>query len=585
MTDDQDHIEELTLEAWLAGSLATADNVRVERHLQVCTECAQLLEEIELADDAIVTRLRQMERVGQFGLSSPHQDSNLWFGILAVQANLISSQQFLDACRFWSSDPTRPLADVLFQQGWLSAADRQRVDELLAERLDQRQSVPLKQNLLKDTQSESARGTVMLPPLASEKIELKQLYSTGGIGQVWMAYDHILGREVALKELLPEKTGSPGNRDRFFREARVTAQLTHPGTPPIYEFIEEDGRCWYTMKFIHGLTLTELIGQYHAEKLNHEDTLAHLIQLLNYFVAVCNTIAYAHSKQILHRDLKGDNILVGDFGEVIVLDWGLAKELSEAEPDNVTDTDNFSEQHTSAFNTLDGERLGTPAYMAPEQARGAIDEIDFRTDVYGLAALLYEILTGQPPFVGQDVQQVMQDVENTSPRSPCEFTAYIPSRLADICLQGLAKSRSGRQQTALEIGSAVQGWVVQQAQRRQTEQERELFFNLSQDLLAIHDKELRFRQTNPVWETILGWTREDLEKMSILDILHPDDFEIFSERREIIRAGNPMSKLEYRSRCKDGSYKWIRWNTTKIDGEELGYSVGHDISDIKGPCE
>jgi len=584
MSDKQVHIQDSTFQAWMSFSLSDLENAEVEKHLEECLECARRLEQIESPADSLVLRLREMQHSSQSDLRDPRSDSNLLFGTLALQANLISQQQFLDACMLWSSRPAMTLAEVLAQQGWLSVVDQQIVQQLLDQRFSDRGSAESVKSPLKETLVATGLGTVTLPPLAAEKIQLENIHSTGGIGQIWRAHDNILGREIALKELLPEKAGSPANRERFFREARITAQLTHPGTPPIYEYVEEDGRCWYTMKFIHGQTLTEVIAQYHLEKSRREDVLAQLIQLLNYFVTICNTIAYAHSKKILHRDLKSENVLVGDFGEVILLDWGLAKKLTDQstiEPARDPRDSISPSPSTDPRATLQGERLGTPSFMAPEQAQGLIDRIDYRTDVYGLAAMLYEILTSQPPFVGQDIWQVMHSVEHDLPRPPRELVSDVPPELADICLQGLSKNQNDRQQSAKEISEAVQHWIVEQAQRRRTAEERQLFFNLSSNLLVIHNPEFRLLQTNPAWETILGWTREDLEEMIVWDIIHPDEHAIARQRREHILAGNPMSKLDHRCLCKEGSYKWIRWSTTLIKEEEVVYSVGYDISELK----
>jgi len=584
MSFPHDHLEHRTLSAWLTASLSETDNARVEQHLEACPLCTERLEKLEPPADPLVQRLREMHRAGHPPAPTHAADANLLFGTFAARAALITPQQLVDACSAWVEKPSNSLAQILTQQGWLTATDHNRVQQQVDQHLGKPRSV--KQQLLHETQDHSLTSTITLPPLSADKLKLKSLYSSGGIGQIWIAEDQVLGREVALKELLPEKANSRANRERFFREARITAQLTHPGTPPVYEFVEDNGHCWYTMKLIHGKTFTEVIAQYHLKKSRGQEVLSQFIQLLNTFVAVCNTIAYAHSKQILHRDLKGDNVMVGDFGEVIVLDWGIAKQLDTqrlTDPIGEPPATACSSRKPQATETAQGERLGTPAYMAPEQAMGLIDQINYRTDVYGLAALLYEVLTGRPPFVGEDIEQVMHQVEHHRPTSPGEIVAEIPPELTDICLQGLAKSPTERQQTASEIGAAVQNWIAQQAQQRRIQQERQHFFNLSQDLLAIHDKELRFRQTNSAWENILGWTRSDLEQLTILDILHPDEHAIFRQRREHVRAGNPMTKLEYRCRCRDGTYKWIRWSTTAIEGEAVGYSVGHDISDIKGP--
>src|SRR5260370_39530532 len=156
------------------------------------------------------------------------------------------------------------------------------------------------------------------------------------------------------------------------------------------------------MRFVRGRTLTAAVESYHRNRFEGRDDPLEFIALLTAFAAVCNTVAYAHSRGVIHRDLKGDNVILGDFGEVVVLDWGLAKLVSR--PEGETHAPSLVLDDAAAEgsgHTVQGQALGTPAYMAPEQAAGRLDLIDRRTDVHGLGAILYEILTGQPPFTGR----------------------------------------------------------------------------------------------------------------------------------------------------------------------------------------
>src|SRR5206468_9631777 len=158
-------------------------------------------------------------------------------------------------------------------------------------------------------------------------------HAPGGIGRVGLAYDSDLGREVALKELRPERSGNPVLADRFLNEAQITGQLEHPGIVPVYELTQraEDRQPFYTMRFIKGRTLTDALRAYHQKRAAGRPEPLEQIALLNAFVAVCHAVAYAHSRGVIHRDLKGQNVVLGDFGEVIVLDWGFAKVLGQAD--------------------------------------------------------------------------------------------------------------------------------------------------------------------------------------------------------------------------------------------------------------
>ena len=228
----------------------------------------------------------------------------------------------------------------------------------------------------------------------------------------------------------------------------------------------------------------------------------------------------------MHRDLKPENIIVGDFGEVVVLDWGLAKRLGESEVTTETADSQLAEtlenvrQHPpNTSQTMQGDKLGTPAYMSPEQARGEIALIDQRTDIYGLAAILYEILVGQPPFLGKSILEVIEKVVHDKPNAPADCVDGIPRALEEICLRGLSKRRARRQQSAASIGEEIQDWIAQRTERKRTEQERERFFNLSLDLLTILDSTGHLTQSNPAWEAMLGWKPEELLGKSVWELI------------------------------------------------------------------
>ena len=542
-------------------------------------------------------------------------DRNLLFGLIAMQSDLIEMRQFVDACTLWGSRKDSSLADILVEQGWLLLEDRQHVDYLLKRRMekaggDVNQSlagmpddVKVALESIGDREIRDSLGSVRQDerittsfPISStvrpnDRITRRGLYSTGGIGHVWLAHDKVLDREIALKELKADQSQSEINRQRFFREAQITAQLTHPGTVPVYDYVEDGGRSYYTMKFVKGRTLTEAITDYHEWRREHAETgvTSRLIQLLTQFVSVCNTIAFAHSRQVIHRDLKTENVIVGDFGEVIVLDWGLAKRLSEKEPtpDNTVEemgaTLLYEEQHEklTASQTIQGDKLGTPAYMSPEQARGEVNMLDERTDVYGLATILYEILVGDPPFLGKSIVAVLENVIHDTPKSPGECVEGVPRELEQCCLRGLSKKRENRQQSAAELAGEIQNWIAERAERKRTEEERERFFNLSLDLLTILDANGRLSQTNPAWESVLGWSLDELQGKAVWDLIDPEDHPRAKKNHEKILCGESLTAVEYRCLCKDGSHRWVLWNAKLIPGESSIYLVGRDITERK----
>ncbi len=429
------------------------------------------------------------------------------------------------------------------------------------------------------------------PITIRERITLRGLHSTGGIGEVWRAYDEVLGREIALKRLKLDKATSQAHRSRFFREARITGQLDHPGIVPVYDYSStQDGtHCYYTMRFLRGRTLREVVAEFHEHREADSLPLVNggFIQLLGHFASICNTMAFAHSRNVIHRDLKGDNVIVGDFGEVVVLDWGLAKQLGpdSADSPDLEPADLLGFGEASTTETMQGEQLGTPAYMAPEQATGQIDMIDYRTDIYGLAAILYEILTGRPPFHTGDVITVMKAVVHTTPTRPREVVADVPIELEAICMHGLAKAQADRQQSVLELAAEVQAWLDLLTERKRTEQERERFFDLSLDLLAIVDHEGCMVQSNPAWETILGWSVAARTSAALLEFVAEQDRPIAARALDEIRTGAlTSSSFEVRMGLAGdlaSQTRWVDWSARSIPGERACYLVGRDITERK----
>jgi PAS domain S-box-containing protein len=337
------------------------------------------------------------------------------------------------------------------------------------------------------------------------------LHASGGIGQVWLARDRHLDREVAIKELLPGGRGNSKVAARFLREARLTGQLEHPGVVPVYELVTgaASERTFYSMRFVRGRTLSDAVKAYHADRAAGRAEPLDFVTLLTAFVAICNTIAYAHSRGVLHRDLKGANAILGDFGEVIVLDWGLAKVVGRPDEEQVESSHAPFDEARDAGLTVEGEVMGTPAYMAPEQAQGRLDQIDHRTDIYGLGAILYEILTGRPPFVGANTLDVLKKAIRGNPPAPREILPDVPPALEAVCLKALAKDPQQRYGRAAELAQEVQRWQdvqrreAEDALRRQTLILRSILDSMSEGVL-VADADGHLIHMNPAAERMIG---------------------------------------------------------------------------------
>jgi serine/threonine-protein kinase len=394
--------------------------------------------------------------------------------------------RFAEACTAWSSRKDADLGDLLVERGWISAQDRLHINYLLERKLqkhrgDARASLaevtndrvreslaeltdPDIQQSITGTLSQAGSAVVRTMehiPEGRQHYTLSRLHATGGMGQIWVARDDALGRDVALKELRPDQSGNEVIRARFLQEARITGQLEHPSVVPIYEVgLHADERSpYYTMRFVRGRTLAEAAEQYHRRRAQGTAGPLELRELLTAFVAVCNVVAYAHSRGVLHRDLKPHNVILGDYGEVILLDWGLARFIDA--PDTSDDRIPIPIEATGDLvATMQGQALGTPGYMAPEQAEGRLNQLGARTDVYGLGAILYEILTANPPFSGSDTATILRRVSSDEVEPPRLVVPTTPPALEAICLKALAKKPMARYDTAKELAREIQRWLA-----------------------------------------------------------------------------------------------------------------------------
>jgi serine/threonine-protein kinase len=292
-------------------------------------------------------------------------------------------------------------------------------------------------------------------------------HARGGIGEVFVALDTELGRHVALKQMQSQHADHPDSRARFMLEAEITGGLEHPGIVPVYGLgCYADGRPYYAMRFIQGQSLQVAIQRFHAPQAQGLQPLGfsgfqsvESRQLLGHFVSVCQAVAYAHSRGVVHRDLKPANVMLGDFGETLVIDWGMAKLVGQ--PETIGDHVRAPLQPASASQgTALDSLMGTPAYMSPEQAAGRPDLVGRASDIYSLGATLYQLLTGKAPFGGGDLDDLLQRLKKGEFPPPRHVKPDVPRPLEAVCLEAMALRPEDRYDSAKTLADEVEHYLA-----------------------------------------------------------------------------------------------------------------------------
>lgn len=432
-------------------------------------------------------------------------DRNLLLGILALQMDFVRRDDLIRAMNTWVLAKHRSLGEIFREQGALNEEHFTLLEALVAAHLKQHSNDPEKSlaavssitsfraELEKIDDSDIHICLTRIPQSAPDHDPLQTLqlgagkstsnglrfrvlrpHARGGLGEVFVASDDELHREVALKQIQDRHADDSASRARFMLEAEITGGLEHPGIVPVYGLgTYADGRPYYAMRFIRGDSLEEAIGRFHkadaASRDPGERTLE-LRQLLGRFIDVCNAIEYAHSRGVLHRDLKPGNIMLGKYGETLVVDWGLAKLAGRTgSHSDLTEVSLRPSAASGSSPTEMGNAIGTPAYMSPEQADGRLDILGRASDVYSLGATLYTLLSGRRAFQGRTVEEVLRKVRAGDFQAPRQVKPQTPVALEAICLKAMSHAPENRYQSPRLLADDLEHWMADEPVAAQVE--------------------------------------------------------------------------------------------------------------------
>ena len=437
--------------------------------------------------DAPHADARLMETLTGCEAEFPKDQEDIAVAVVALRNGVVSEWKLTEALRSWTIHGSLALVDHLAQVGSIDGETRQKLateaSELLTTVIENGEINSAGDSLIANTLEAldpSGRISRLLGIQAAVGIDtsdasdrrsamhgyrLIRKIGQGGLGRVWLAFDESLQRYVAIKEISGVDT--PLAVERFNREAVITGRLEHPGIVPIYQLgIEEStGKSFYVMRFLGKTTLHDAIMEYHERRVEGNDDPMLIRRLLDDFVNVCQALGHAHSRHVIHRDLKPENIAIDSFGQVIVIDWGIAKVVGEVNPGE--SRGKFDSAEISSESTMHGQVLGTPLYMAPEQAAGRVDDLDERTDIYGLGAILFAILTGSAPHEGAREQSqatgardMLSAITSRPTPNPLEVDSKVDAALAAICCKAMARKQYARYQSAMKLAEDVQRWMA-----------------------------------------------------------------------------------------------------------------------------
>ncbi len=433
-------------------------------------------------------------------MASSQAERNLLVGMIALQMELITQEQLLRAFQAWTLDREKTIESLLLDQRAIthegqafiaaiatkfislhqesiefSIASLSSIDSL-REKLAALDDDEIEKTLVsvenikreRSSQREQHEEPTLLHHASFEGRRFKILrpHAKGGLGEVSIAEDLELHREVALKQIQARFRSDPESRARFMIEAEITGRLEHPGIVPVYSLgTTEFGKPFYAMRFIHGDSLRQAISKLYASDQPKLDTEAYRMairKLLRRFVDVCNAMEYAHSRGVLHRDLKPGNIMLGKYGETLVVDWGLAKPIGKTDQykERTDEPTVVPKSQDGSSHTQLGTIVGTLAYMSPEQASGQHQTLGIKADIYSLGATLYHLLTGHAPIPKGETAEMLRAILEGKILSPKLKNTLVPEALSAVCMKALALRPEDRYGSAAALADEIELWLA-----------------------------------------------------------------------------------------------------------------------------
>jgi serine/threonine protein kinase len=425
---------------------------------------------------------------------NPSSDKNLLFALIAHHNGYITMEQFFEAAAVWNREPKRDLGEILVEKKFLDEVERFNIQGIVEDRLRRQGgiddtlsfivasgSVPQGDSLPEDWKGKIDAITQVIrdktspnPPkfgapetdLGTHRYIIRKTLGHGGQGYVWEAIDTELNRKVAIKNIVPSLSSDPIHQELLIDEARKTGKLGHPGIPPVFDIGKDtDGKPYFTMQLISGGKLSERYGNLKYESISRSEFVKQIRPLLRHLIAACNTVEFAFDTEaVIHRDLKPANVMVNRYGETVVMDWGMGKIVNDSS--QISDDASsvlfipISQGSGSEEKTSVGTIKGTAAFMSPEQARAENDKLDHRTDVYGLGAILYWILTGQAPH--KRTRDALPDIQKNRFPTPSQArpSLSIPPEIEAICLKAMASEPEDRYQKSGQMAADLENFIA-----------------------------------------------------------------------------------------------------------------------------